>query len=86
MALADTTGMHAKGGDEMVTYDEHLEWLIRQERGARAERQGFLDAKSFPDWTKPVNFTKDEREQQRYNLGWENGKTMLKVDAAKEGA
>lgn len=76
----------------MVTYDEHLEWLIRQERCARAERQGFLDAKSFPDWTKPVVFTKDEREQQRYNLGWENGKTMLengktmlKVDAAKEG-
>ena len=75
--------MNAKGGDEM-TYDEHLEFLIRQERGARAERQGFLDAKSFPTWTNPVNFTKDEKEQQRYNMGWENGKTMLKCWASKE--
>ena len=69
-----------------ATYDEHLEWLIRQERGARAERQGFVDAKSFPEWTKPVAFTKDEREQQRYHLGWENGQTMLKCEKAQEGA
>jgi|CXWL01.1.fsa_nt_gi hypothetical protein len=83
MRLAVSLGMNAKGGDEM-TYDEHLAFLIRQERGARAERQGFLDAKSFPQWTKPVNFTKDEKEQRRYNLGWENGKTMLKVENAEE--
>lgn len=84
MGLADTSSMNAKGGDEM-TYDEHLEFLIRQERGARAERQGFLDAKSFKDWTKPVTFTKDEKEQARYNMGWENGKAMLTCAEAQEG-
>ena len=63
----------------MSAYDIRLGDLIMQERGARAERQGFLDAKSFPDWTKPVPFTKDAYEQKRYNLGWDDGKALLKI-------
>mgnify|MGYP003430267765 FL=1 len=63
----------------MSAYDTRLGDLIMQERGARAERQGFLDAKSFPEWTKPVEYTKDVYEQKRYNLGWDDGKALLKI-------
>ena len=63
----------------MSAYETRLGDLITQERGARAERQGFLDAKSFPEWTKPVVFTKDAYEQKRYNLGWDDGKALLKI-------
>ena len=63
----------------MSAYETRLGDLIMQERGARAERQGFLDAKSFPEWTKPVVFTKDENKQKRYNLGWDDGKALLKI-------
>lgn len=69
----------------MSAYDDRLADLIKQERGARAERQGFLDAKSFPEWTKPVIFTKEESEQNRYNLGWEDGKSLLKISQVEEG-
>mgnify|MGYP003399318515 FL=1 len=75
--------MNAKGGDEM-TYDERLARLVEEERGFRAERQGFMDAKTFPDWTKPVVFTRDKKEQQRYNLGWEDARTILKCEKAQE--
>ena len=68
----------------MNSYDIRLGDLIMQERGARAERQGFLDAKSFPEWTKPVTFTKDAYEQKRYNLGWEDGKSLLKISQGEE--
>lgn len=67
-----------------MTYDERLARLIADERGFRAERQGFQDAQTFPDWTKPVVFTKDEKEQARYNLGWEDARTIIKCEKAKE--
>lgn len=68
----------------MSAYDDRLADLIAQERGARAERQGFLDARSFPEWTKPVAFTKDAAEQRRYNIGWEDGKALLKIGQSEE--
>jgi len=72
----------------MVSYDEHLGFLVKQTRGARAEQQGFLDARSFPEWTKPVEFSAEPYEQQRYNTGFIDGRTMLlceQHDRAKEG-
>lgn len=62
-----------------MTYDAHLEWLIRQEAGARAERYGFVDARL--SITAP--FSGDPYEQQRYQQGYEDGKIMLNVE---EGA
>lgn len=62
-----------------VTYDEHLDWLRRQELGARAERYGFVDARL--KITAP--FSGDSYEQQRYQMGYEDGKIMLQVE---EGA
>ncbi len=62
-----------------VTYHAHLEWLIRQEVGARAERYGFVDARLHV--TAP--FSGDAYEQQRYQQGYEDGKIMLQ---AQEGA
>ena len=53
-----------------MTYDERLARLVEEERGFRAERQGFMDAKTFPDWTKPVVFTRDKKEQQRLLKDW----------------
>ena len=69
-----------------MTYDAHLEWLIRQEAGARAERYGFVDAKManatagmplsrpVPSWSIPII---SDYEQMRYKQGYEDGKAML---------
>lgn len=62
-----------------MTYQEHLEWLIRQEAGARAERYGFVDARLKIT----AKFSGDSYEQQRYQQGYADGKIMLQVE---EGA
>lgn len=61
----------------MSSYDDHLAWLVRQELYVRAERQGYLDAKSFP---LPVRFSTDEKEQQYYEDGFYIGKTKLALE------
>ena len=61
-----------------VTYQEHLEFLVKQEMGARAERYGFVDARLHV--TAP--FSGDPYEQQRYQQGYEDGKVMLSVQEA----
>jgi hypothetical protein len=69
------------GGEPMVTYDERLTGLIKDERFARAQRQGFVDAKSFPEWDIPVAWTSDLAEQHCYNSGFTEGRALLKREA-----
>ena len=59
----------------MTSYDEHLAWLVKQEMGARAERQGFLDAQTFD---KLMVFSQNRYEQSRYADGYQNGKAILR--------
>lgn len=73
-------------GDEIASYQEHLDFLIRQEAGARAERYGFVDAKManatagmplsrpVPQWSIPII---SDYEQMRYKQGYEDGKAIL---------
>jgi len=56
-------------------YQAHLEWLIKQQIGARAERYGFVDAQLHV--TAP--FSGDEYEQMRYQQGFEDGKAILEL-------
>lgn len=70
----------------MVTYDEHLAWLIREERGARAERQGFTDRKTFPRWDGPIRFSSEAYEQDRYDIGFYTAQTKLEFEPKKETA
>ena len=72
-----------------VTYQEHLDFLIKQEAGARAERYGFVDAKManatagmplsrpVPQWSIPII---SDYEQMRYKQGYEDGKAMLSIE------
>lgn len=60
-----------------ISYTEHLEFLIRQELGSRAERQGFQDAKSFEQLPK---FSPDKYEQGRYADGYFSGKEKIRFD------
>ena len=57
-----------------VGYQEHLEWLIRQEAGARAERYGFVDARLHVNVPMPFD---SEYETMRYRQGHEDGKAMI---------
>ena len=57
-----------------VTYDEHLQFLIRQEEGARAERYGFFDAKLSVTVTQTFD---SEYELMRYRQGYEDGKALV---------
>jgi hypothetical protein len=59
----------------IVTYDEHLAFLVKMEMGARAERYGFVDAKLPVPVT--VLFGDDTYEQMRYRQGYEDGKMLL---------
>ena len=63
-----------------VSYEERLEWLIKQEAGARAERYGFFDAKLSVtvDW--PFH---SEYEQMRYQQGYEDGKAILSCEGGQ---
>ena len=56
-----------------VSYEEHLEWLHRQERGARAERYGFFDAQLHVIVTQTFE---SEYETMRYQQGYEDGTAM----------
>ncbi len=58
-----------------MTYQAHLDWLIRQEAGARAERYGFVDAKMV--FAGGVDLFSTDYEQMRYRQGYEDGKAML---------
>lgn len=60
-----------------VSYQEHLQWLIRQEVGALAERYGFEGAKFYPAL---LTFSSDEYEQMRYRQGYEDGRSMLATE------
>lgn len=57
-----------------MTYQKHLEWLIRQEMGARAERYGFVDARLHVAVPQPFD---SEYETMRYQQGYEDGKAMI---------
>ena len=67
--------------DQRVTYDEHLGFLVKQERGARCERQGFQDAKLFQ---RILQFSSDQYEQRRYADGFETGKEKILFDGMAE--
>lgn len=58
----------------MVTYDEHLEFLVKQEMGARAERTGFQMARQCKS---ALTYSSNEYEQRRYAQGFEDGHAML---------
>ena len=58
-----------------VTYREHLEWLHRQEAGARAERYGFFDARLS---VTVAQLFESEYETMRYQQGYEDGTAMLR--------
>ena len=62
-----------------VTYDEHLQFLIRQEEGARAERYGFFDAQLQVTVTQTFD---SKYELMRYQQGYEDGTAMLSVGGA----
>lgn len=57
-------------------YQERLEWLIRQQIGARAERYGFVDASLGV--TAP--FSGDDYEQMRYKQGFDDGRAILEIE------
>jgi hypothetical protein len=57
-----------------MTYQERLEWLIKMEAGARAERYGFFDAKLSVTVTQTFD---SEYELMRYRQGYEDGKIIL---------
>lgn len=61
----------------MISYDQHLEFLIRQSIGARSELQGFRDAKEFE---RLHVFSSDKYEQGRYADGYHDGKAKLRGD------
>ena len=63
-----------------VSYQEHLDFLIRQEAGARAERYGFVDAKLLFAGT--IEMFENEYERMRYQQGYEDGKAILSVEEA----
>lgn len=63
-----------------ISYDDHLAHLIKMELGARAERQGFQDAKLFIDAAKPLRYSSDPFEQKRYEGGWEIGREKLRFE------
>lgn len=67
--LLDVLIMNAK-------YQERLEWLIRQQIGARAERYGFVDASLGV--TAP--FSGDDYEQMRYKQGFDDGRAILEIE------
>ena len=64
-----------------VSYQDHLDWLIRQEAGARAERYGFEGAKLYPAL---LTFSSDEYEQMRYRQGYEDGQSMLSTERTED--
>ena len=64
-----------------VTYAEHLQFLVRQEAGARAERYGFAGAKLYPAL---LTFSSDEYEQMRYRQGYEDGQAMLACELKEQ--
>lgn len=70
------------GGDMMVTYEQHLEFLIRNVEGSRAELQGFRDAKSFD---KLMVWSQDKYLQNRYADGYQTGKEKLKAEQLMKG-
>jgi hypothetical protein len=62
----------------MSTYNEHLEFLKRQEVGAIAELQGFISAQWANQVTPYSNL--DPYAQQRFEHGYEDGKAILVVE------
>lgn len=68
-----------------VTFDEHLEFLIRQEMGARAERMGFVDAKAILAGLAEEMVCCSDYEQMRYRQGVENGTAMLTCGTTEGG-
>lgn len=59
-----------------VTYDEHKAWLIRSREGFRAELEGFTAA-SYAEEPPPF-YVHDPGLRERFELGFGNGKVMLK--------
>ena len=62
-----------------VSYREHLDWLIRQEAGARAEVYGFVDARNAANCMN-MRPAYDPYEQMRYRQGYEDGQAMLSAE------
>ena len=63
-----------------MNYEEHLAWLVRQELGARAERQGFVEANN------PMSLGQgcgSAYERMRYRQGYEDGVAMLHCQTAQ---
>lgn len=60
-----------------VTYDAHVDWLVKMEMGARAERMGFVDAKAILAGLADEMVCCSDYEQMRYRQGLENGTAML---------
>mgnify|MGYP007044012751 CR=1 FL=1 len=61
-----------------MTYQEREQWLKQQAHLAYSEHQGFLDAQVFDSpklWS-----SVDEKAQRRYELGFLDGKTILKYE------
>jgi uncharacterized membrane protein len=63
-----------------VTYEAHLEFLIKQEMGARAERYGFVDAKLCVAVPLPFD---SEYETMRYQQGYEDGKAIFEIEGGQ---
>lgn len=58
-------------------YQDRLQWLIKQEAGARAERYGFVDARLH---VAVLQTFENDYETMRYRQGYEDGKAMLSVE------
>jgi|CXWL01.1.fsa_nt_gi hypothetical protein len=58
-----------------MSYETRLEWLIKMEAGARAERYGFFDAKLS---VTVAQLFESEYETMRYQQGYEDGTAMLR--------
>lgn len=62
--------------DRIVSYEEHLAFLVRQFEGAMWEKIGFVDAKTHEDPFPPVN----DYYVIRYKEGFYAGKAKLMMD------
>lgn len=65
--------------NDVITYEEHLKFLVKQVAPLSAELQGFIDG-GCPD-AEPSGLYESKELQRRYMLGFETGRMKRAQDA-----
>ena len=68
---------------EDMSYDDHFEVRRKCMHGAMAEYHGWVSARHAPS---PLPYSCDRYLQQRYEQGYEDGKTALICDTVRKSA